>query len=94
MAIRLFVGGLSFSTTDEILRDEFARYGAVESAEIVRDHDGHSRGFGFVEMTTVEDAEQALASLNGETFDGRPIRVEKALSSGRAARGVGGPPRR
>jgi cold-inducible RNA-binding protein len=83
MAVKLFVGGLSFATTDEGLRSAFARYGTVESAEVVRGVDGRSRGFGFVEMTTSEEAEQAMRSLNGASLEGRTIRVEKAGVPGR-----------
>src|SRR5438309_2923581 len=63
MAVKLFVGGLSFSTSNERLREAFAACGAVESASVVTDRDtGRSRGFGFVEMATPEEAEQAIRS--------------------------------
>jgi RNA recognition motif-containing protein len=86
MAVKLFVGGLSFSTTDDGLRDAFAKHGTVESAQVVRGPDGRSRGFGFVEIATTEEAERALAGLNGATLDGRTIRVEKAGAPARPAR--------
>ena len=83
MAVKLFVGGLSFSTTTERLREVFAAVGAVESAAVVTDRDtGRSRGFGFVEMATPEEAEQAVSRLNGTSLDGRTIQVEKAKSPG------------
>jgi len=83
MAVKLFVGGLSFSTSNERLREVFAAVGAVESASVVTDRDtGRSRGFGFVEMATPEEAEQAVSRLNGSTLDGRTIQVEKAKSPG------------
>src|SRR5262245_7032396 len=83
MAQKLFVGGLSYSTTSERLREVFARTGTVESATVVTDRDtGRSRGFGFVEMATEEDAQQAVAQLNGQEVDGRRLKVEKASSTG------------
>ena len=83
MAVKLFVGGLSYSTSTETLRDAFAAAGSVESATIVTDRDtGRSRGFGFVEMATPEDADQAVKRLNGTSLDGRTIKVEKATGAG------------
>src|SRR5262245_49444328 len=83
MAQKLFVGGLSYSTTSERLREVFARTGTVESATVVTDRDtGRSRGFGFVEMATEEDAQQAVSQLNGQEVDGRRLKVEKASSTG------------
>jgi RNA recognition motif-containing protein len=92
MAQKLFIGGLSFSTTEERLRAAFAEVGQVDSAAVVMDRDtGRSRGFGFVEMSTAEDAEQAIARFNGKDFDGRQIKVEKAAPSApRARSGFGG----
>ncbi len=81
MAVKLFVGGLSFSTSSDRLREAFAATGNVESATVVTDRDtGRSRGFGFVEMATPEEAEQAVSRLNGSNLDGRTIQVEKAKS--------------
>jgi len=83
MAVKLFVGGLSFSTTNERMREAFAACGTVESASVVTDRDtGRSRGFGFVEMATNEEAEQAISKLNGTSLDGRTIQVEKAKAPG------------
>jgi RNA recognition motif-containing protein len=83
MAIKLFVGGLAFSTTTESLRAAFAAVGPVESASVVTDRDtGQSRGFGFVEMATPEDADQAISKLNNSVFEGRSIKVEKAKAAG------------
>jgi cold-inducible RNA-binding protein len=102
MAQKLFIGGLAFSTSTERLREVFAAAGQVESATVVTDRDtGRSRGFGFVEMATTEEAEQAITQFNGKDLDGRQIRVEKASASGGGAggggrggpRGFGGPPR-
>jgi RNA recognition motif-containing protein len=83
MAVKLFVGGLSFSTSSARLREAFANVGPVESAEVVTDRDtGRSRGFGFVEMGTPEAATEAVRSLNGSDLDGRQIRVEMAAPGG------------
>jgi cold-inducible RNA-binding protein len=82
MSVKVFVGGLSFSTSSERLRDAFAAVGSVESATVVTDRDtGRSRGFGFVEMATAEDASAAVARLGGTELDGRRIRVEIAKPS-------------
>ena len=90
MAVKLFVGGLSFSTSNERLREVFAATGQVESAAVVTDRDtGRSRGFGFVEMATPEDAEQAISKLNGTSVDGRTIQVERAKSPGSGGGGGG-----
>jgi cold-inducible RNA-binding protein len=89
MSVRLFVGGLSFSTSTEGLRDAFARFGPVQSAAVMTDREtGRSRGFGFVEMVNDQEAERAIAGLNGSSLDGRMIRVDRATP-----RGAGGPPR-
>ena len=95
MAQRLFIGGLAFSTSTERLREVFAAAGQVESATVVMDRDtGRSRGFGFVEMATAEEADQAITQFNGKDVDGRQLRVEKASGSGgaggRNGRGFGG----
>jgi RNA recognition motif-containing protein len=94
MAVKLFVGGLSFSTSTDRLREAFAAVGTVESASVVTDRDtGRSRGFGFVEMASPEDAEQAISRLNGTNLDGRTIQVERAKAPGAGGgdrRGGGG----
>ncbi|HEX6211680.1 MAG TPA: RNA-binding protein [Methylomirabilota bacterium] len=89
MSVRLFVGGLAFTTSTDGLRDAFARFGPVQSAAVMTDREtGRSRGFGFVEMATEQEAERAISALNGSSLDGRMIRVDKATP-----RGAGGPPR-
>lgn len=94
MAVKLFVGGLSYSTSTESLRDAFAAVGSVESATIVTDRDtDRSRGFGFVEMATPEDADQVVNRLNGSSLDGRTIKVEKATGAGPGGGGGRGPRR-
>jgi cold-inducible RNA-binding protein len=91
MAQKLFIGGLAFSTSTERLREVFAAAGQVESAAVVTDRDtGRSRGFGFVEMSTTEEADQAIAQFNGKDLDGRQLRVEKASSGGTRSGGGGG----
>src|SRR2546428_5969111 len=83
MTVKLFVGGLSFSTSSERLREAFAGFGEVQSATVVMDRDtGRSRGFGFVEMATGEDANTAVSRLNGTELDGRQIKVEVAKPAG------------
>jgi RNA recognition motif-containing protein len=89
MSVRLFVGGLAFTTSTDGLRDAFARFGPVQSAAVMTDREtGRSRGFGFVEMASEQEAERAISGLNGSSLDGRMIRVDKATP-----RGAGGPPR-
>ena len=83
MAHKLFVGGLSFSTSTERLREVFEQAGAVESAAVVTDRDtGRSRGFGFVEMATAAEADTAVKKLNGQEVDGRTLKVELAKPPG------------
>lgn len=91
MASKLYVGGLSFSTTAEGLREFFAQCGTVESANVITDKfSAQSRGFGFVEMSTAEEAQQAIAQLNGRELDGRRLTVNTANPQG--ARSGGGRP--
>jgi len=89
MAQKLFIGGLSFSTATDRLRELFDQIDGVQSVAIVTDRDtGQSRGFGFVEVATVEAANDAVAKLNGVQLDGRTLRVE--ISKPSAPRGGGG----
>jgi RNA recognition motif-containing protein len=91
MAQKLFIGGLSFSTSDERLRELFAAAGTVESAAVVTDRDtGRSRGFGFVEMSTAEEAAEAVKKFNGQEVDGRTLKVELANPSGSGGGRSGG----
>jgi RNA recognition motif-containing protein len=90
MGKKLFVGGLSFNTTDEGLREGFARFGEITEAKVITDRDtGRSRGFGFVTFTTEEAAQQAIAELNGTEFDGRNIKVNEAQDKPRGGGGGG-----
>lgn len=82
MSKKLFVGGLSWGTTDETLAQAFQRFGEVTEATVVKDRDtGRSRGFGFVTFAQGDDADRALSEMNGTTLDGRTIRVDEATSS-------------
>ena len=92
MALKLFVGGLSWDTTDDSLRTFFATVGTVTSAKIITDKfSGKSRGFGFVEMGSDDEAKKAIAELNGKTLDGRAIVVNEAKPMApRENRGFGG----
>lgn len=82
MAKKLYVGSLSYSTTDSSLKDFFSQAGAVESASVVMDKmTGRSRGFGFVEMSD-DDAGKAIEMLNGKDLDGRKIIVNEARPMG------------
>lgn len=79
MAKKLYVGGLSYSTTEEALREGFSKAGAIESATVIIDKmSGRSKGFGFVEFTNDEDADKAIEMFNGKEFDGRTITVNEA----------------
>ncbi|HJQ77150.1 MAG TPA: RNA-binding protein [Acidimicrobiia bacterium] len=79
MSTNLFVGNLTFATTTSDLETMFAEYGEVADAQVITDRDtGRSRGFGFVEMATSEDAEKAISSLNGKSVSGRELKVNVA----------------
>jgi cold-inducible RNA-binding protein len=89
MAHKLFIGGLPFSTSSDKLREVFAQAGGVESATVVMEQEtGRSRGFGFVEMASAEEADAAVKKFNGSEMDGRTLKVEIAKSAG--AGGGGG----
>lgn len=88
MTKRLYVGNLSWDTTDETLNQAFSQAGNVTSATIITDRDtGRARGFGFVEMSSDEEAQAAIASMDGVELDGRNIRVSEARE--RTPRGGG-----
>lgn len=79
MATRLFVGNLPYSATDQSLGEKFSSAGTVVSANVISDRmSGRSKGFGFVEMGSEEEAKKAVESLNGSDFDGRPMVVNEA----------------
>jgi len=79
LAKKLYVGGLSYDTSDSGLESLFSQVGAVDSARVIIDRDsGRSKGFGFVEMSNDSDANKAITELNGTSFDGRTITVNEA----------------
>lgn len=79
MAKKLFVGGISWDTTESSLTEFFAKVGTVVSAAIIMDrYTGKSKGFGFVEMSTEEEAQKAVSELNGQNLDGRTVAVSEA----------------
>lgn len=90
MSQKLFVGGIAFATTSDGLRQHFAQSGTVVSASVVTDQfSGQSRGFGFVEMATSEEAQQAVTQLNDRQLDGRSLKVEIAKPKGDRPRSSG-----
>lgn len=79
MTQNLYVGNLSYNTTEDALRTLFAEYGPVESVRVITDrYTGRSKGFAFVEMATDQAAQAAITGLNGKTVDDREIRVDRA----------------
>lgn len=79
MAKKLYVGGLSYSTTQESLTGYFAQAGTVESATVIMDKmSGRSKGFGFVEMSSDAEAQKAIEMFNGKDFEGRNLTVNEA----------------
>ena len=91
MGKKLYVGSLPFSATEESLRELFSSVGEVESVKVITDTDtGRSRGFGFVEMSSEEDAKKAIEQLNGKTFMERALIVNEARpQQPREGRGFG-----
>ncbi len=99
MGKKLYVGNLSFSATNESLQALFSANGKVESATIITDRfSGRSKGFGFVEMSTDQEAANAVSKLNGTDFEGRPLTVSEARPQApresKFSGGRGGPGRR
>ena len=97
MSTKLYVGNLSFGVTSEDLQEHFAQAGTVESAKVVEDRDtGRSRGFGFVEMSSADEATAAIEQFNGQDLDGRNLVVNEARpreeggGGNRGGRGGGG----
>jgi cold-inducible RNA-binding protein len=79
MGNKLYVGNLSYSTTDQSLQEAFAQFGTVTSAKVIMDRDsGRSKGFGFVEMSSDSEAAEAINGLNGQERDGRQMNVSEA----------------
>jgi cold-inducible RNA-binding protein len=101
MGKRLYVGNLTYGTTDATLRQLFEAHGTVTSAQVIMDRDtGRSKGFGFVEMGNDDEAQAAIATLNGQQVDGRALTVNEARpkteggGGGRGGYGGGGGGRR
>lgn len=92
MSMKLYVGNLSFGTTEEDLQQLFSQVGSVESASMITDRDtGRSRGFAFVEMSSKSEGEAAIAKFNGSEVDGRALTVNEAKPrENRAGGGFGG----
>ena len=79
MGRKLYVGNLPFSATEDLLRDKFSECGTVDSAKLITDRDtGRSKGFGFVEMSTDDEAQVAIEKFDGQDCDGRAMRVNEA----------------
>ncbi|MDR1836231.1 MAG: RNA-binding protein [Treponema sp.] len=90
MGKKLYVGNLSYKTSEDGLRNLFSGFGSVSSAKIIFDREtGNSKGFGFIEMGSEEEANAAVAGTNGRELDGRQIRVNEAMDKPRRERGGG-----
>jgi RNA recognition motif-containing protein len=88
MGTKLYVGNLSYSIGDSALEQMFAPHGTVRSAQVILDRDtGRSKGFGFVEMSSDEEAQAAMTALNGKEIEGRAITVNEARSKEGGSRG-------
>jgi cold-inducible RNA-binding protein len=91
MSNKLFVGNLSFNTTENDLQDAFAAHGTVTETNLMMDRmSGRPRGFGFITMSTAEEAQKAIAALNGAQLDGRALTVNVAKPREERAPGGGG----
>jgi RNA recognition motif-containing protein len=91
MGKKLYVGNLGYSVTDSDLEKMFAAHGTVESAQVITDRDtGRSKGFGFVEMKTDQEAQAAIAALNGQDEGGRALTVNEAKPRTEGGRGGSG----
>ena len=91
MSKKLFIGGLSWNTNDEGLRQAFDKYGEIEEAKVITDRDtGRSRGFGFITYSESQSAASAIDEMDGKELDGRTIKVNEALEKNRRSGGGGG----
>ncbi len=91
MASKLYVGNLSYSVTDADLEAMFAPHGTVQSAQVIMDRDtGRSKGFGFVEMSNAQEAQAAIAAMNGKEVEGRTLTVNEARPREERRPGGGG----
>ena len=92
MGKKLYVGNLTYGVTDSTLEQMFAAHGTVQSAQVIMDRDtGRSKGFGFVEMGSDQEAQAAIAALNGKEVDGRTLTVNEARPKPEGGGGRGGP---
>ncbi len=91
MSKKIYVGNLNYGTGEEALRNLFSQYGEVASVSVITDkYSGESKGFGFVEMGTAQEAETAINALNGQELEGRRLRVDLAQERSRDDRGGSG----
>ena len=91
MSNKIYVGNLSFNTEEETLRDAFSQFGNVLSCKLITDREtGRSKGFGFIEMETAQEAQEAISSLDGNDLDGRNLRVNEAKPQERREKSFGG----
>ena len=91
MGKKLYVGNLSYQTTDESLSSRFQEFGTVESARVITDREtGRSKGFAFVEMSSDQEASAAVGGLDGQEFEGRNLKVSEARPQENTGRGGGG----
>ena len=91
MAAKLYVGNLAYGVTDSDLETMFAPHGTVQSAQVIMDRDtGRSKGFGFVEMGSDEEAQAAISGMNGQSMGGRSVVVNEARPMEQRPRGFGG----
>jgi len=96
MGKKLYVGNLPFSATEDSLKESFSRFGTVESVNIITDRStGQSKGFGFIELSTKQEAAEAIGKMNSAEMDGRTLKVSEALpqatrDGGGGRRGYGG----
>jgi RNA recognition motif-containing protein len=85
--MNIYVGNLAYSLTEDIIRGMFEEFGEVESAKVIMDrYTGRSKGFGFVEMPSNSEADQAIKALNGKFIEGRNIKVNQASPGGKRSR--------
>jgi len=91
MSNKIYVGNLSFNTQEDTLSEQFKQFGTVSSCKIITDRDsGRSKGFGFVEMGTADEAQAAISSLDGNDMDGRNLKVNLAKPQEKRERSFGG----
>ena len=89
--MNIYAGNLAYSVTDQSLEELFAEFGSVDSARVIQDRDtGRSKGFGFVEMSSDDDAKKAIEELNGKEIDGREVTVNEARPKPQGGGGGGG----